>query len=468
MSGEKVEKKKISPSLIISVIVIIVLLAALVYYATLPPKVEVVPTTIVQTALKTETLPGTTIVRTEVKTTTITPTPTKPPVVELRFWHTYSPPEEKRVKELLAEFEKLNPDIKVTMEMYPYSEMHRKLITSLAGGVAPDLARIDIVWIGEFAEMGALLELDDYVTRDGIKKDDFFPGPWDTCVYKGKLYGLPLNTNTRILFYRKDIFAAKGLVPPKTWDEFLSVAKKLTEDKNGDGVIDRWGFADGSWMLWHQSPWIWQAGGDFFNPEMTKSVINETGGIKAMQFFADMIFKYKVFPSDPSLWGDPWKSLALDTLGMCIEGPWARPLIESVDPIVAKEKLGWALLPKDIEEASVVGGEDVVIFKQTKHPEAAWKFLKFLISKDFQLEMGKIGVIPTLKTAALDPVLTADSYYATFMEQMKTARSRPVHPRFEEMNRLSHDAAEAIMLGKKSVKEALDWLAAELNKLLGS
>ncbi len=63
MSGEKT-KGKISLPLIVSVVVIIILLAALVYYATLPPKVEVVPTTVVQTALKTETLPGTTIVRT--------------------------------------------------------------------------------------------------------------------------------------------------------------------------------------------------------------------------------------------------------------------------------------------------------------------------------------------------------------------------------------------------------------------
>jgi peptide/nickel transport system substrate-binding protein len=75
MSGEKVEKKKISPSLIIAVVVIIILLAALVYYATFPPKVEVVPTTIVQTALKTETLPGTTIVRTEIVTSLITTPP---------------------------------------------------------------------------------------------------------------------------------------------------------------------------------------------------------------------------------------------------------------------------------------------------------------------------------------------------------------------------------------------------------
>ncbi|MEM3630825.1 MAG: hypothetical protein QXY18_05375, partial [Nitrososphaerota archaeon] len=125
MSEEK-SKGKISPSLIVAVVVIIILLAALVYYATLPPKVEVVPTTIVQTALKTETLPGTTIVRTEVKTTvqTVPVTPTTPSkketIVIWSFPLTTEEEHKQHLKMMEEAFESKNPDIDLVFEVYPW------------------------------------------------------------------------------------------------------------------------------------------------------------------------------------------------------------------------------------------------------------------------------------------------------------------------------------------------------------
>jgi len=387
--------------------------------------------------------------------------------VELLFWHTYSVHETNRARELFDEFEAQNPGIKIKMEYVPYHALRTKLLTYLAVGEAPaDLIRLDIIYVPELANMSVLLPLDDYLPEIGVTPEDFYPGPWATVVWGDHIWGLPLNTNTQVLFYRKDYFEAEGISPPTTWDEFIDVAKKLTKDVDNDNTTDIWGGTVGGDWSWHFDIWLWQNGGAELSPDMRRAVINDTPGVEALTFLVNMIYKDKVVPI-PQEWMMPYQGFALGQYSMIIEGPWAKELMMTVNASV-DEYVGVAPLPAGpAGEASIVGGEDLVIPKFVKNREAVLKVAKFMMSEHFQLEMGKVGVLPTVKVAGENPYFTEDPYLSVFIQQMSTALPRAVHPAYGQMNDIIHNYLVAAFRQEMSPKEALDAMAEEIDKLLG-
>src|SRR6185503_4876881 len=158
-----------------------------------------------------------------VATEVATEAPTEAPVAEpvtLQYWHTHSDPETAQLDKVIAAFEAANPGITVETTRYAYNDYKTALLTAISGGTVPDVARLDIAWVSEFADQGALVQLDGNLPDlDTIIKDTF-PGPLSTNYWNGHYYGLPLDTNTQVLLWNKDIFEAAGIsAPPATMDE---------------------------------------------------------------------------------------------------------------------------------------------------------------------------------------------------------------------------------------------------------
>src|SRR3954469_14523247 len=147
------------------------------------------------------------------KTTTIT------------FWHAYaenaSAPEMQRLtKIVIPRFEKLNPGVKVKQVPFSYGNLQQKLTTSVAGGTLPDVVRADLAWVPQYAQLGAFAQLDKAMPDFAQLARSVYPGSLETNAYKGHYYGLPLDTNTRVLMYNRTALAAAGLTaPPKTFAE---------------------------------------------------------------------------------------------------------------------------------------------------------------------------------------------------------------------------------------------------------
>src|SRR5512133_284675 len=95
--------------------------------------------------------------------TTVAPTAAAAEPVTITFWHGYNADTETPFleKTIIPAFEAAHPNIKVEAVNIPYDQFHQKLITAMAGGTAPDLARLDIIWVPEFADMGALANLNE-------------------------------------------------------------------------------------------------------------------------------------------------------------------------------------------------------------------------------------------------------------------------------------------------------------------
>ena len=140
------------------------------------------------------------------------------PVV--RFWAMGY--EGEVVAQMLPEFRRLHPDIRVELQQQPWTAAHEKLLTAFAGDSLPDVCALGNTWVAEFAALGALEPLDARVAAaPDLQPSDWFPGAWATGVVDGKLYGLPWYTETRAPYVRLDLLAkaaVSGL--PRGWAQW--------------------------------------------------------------------------------------------------------------------------------------------------------------------------------------------------------------------------------------------------------
>src|SRR3990170_3795029 len=152
--------------------------------------------------------------------------------VTITFWGAYgnggnSTQADVLNKTLIPSFAKANPGINVKYVDVPYDDLLKKLTTSAAGDELPDLVRADLGWVPKFADLGVLLPLSDAMDDFDELADATYPGVLATNLYKGKYYGLPLDTNTRVLITSQAALDAAGLsAPPATFDEFVAAADR--------------------------------------------------------------------------------------------------------------------------------------------------------------------------------------------------------------------------------------------------
>ncbi len=329
-----------------------------------------------------------------VKETAVVP-PTSVPEgpVTITFWHTYnenSPENEMLVETLIPIFEKANPNIKVQPLSVPWEDFRRKLFTSISGGVAPDLIRSDIIWVPELADQGALVALDEVMPDFEEYKQIIFPGPLSTNFWKGHYYGLPLDTNTKIWLYNKELYDLAGIsAPPATMNEMEAQCQAL-KSANPEAYY----FAADGTFAWVTLPWIWSFGGSITDPEVTTATgyINGPDTVAAYEFLLKMFDEGCISPVILGDGVDPFTGFAQDFYANIDNGPWTYPIIEFQFP--EKQILASSFPSGKGGSINVVGGEDVILFKQSQHPEQAIEFIRFMMSEEYQMKMAEVGQLP--------------------------------------------------------------------------
>ncbi len=380
--------------------------------------------------------------------------------VTIKYWHTMSDAEAAKLEEVIASFEAANPGISVESTRYAYSDFKTALLTSIAGGDVPDTARMDIAWVSEFASQGALMQLDGAMADFDAIAASVFPGPLSTNKWDGHYYGLPQNTNTQVLVYNKDMFDAAGITAaPATMEEFAKVACDLTDASKGV-----YGFAEGGTYFWAPAPVFYAMGGKVTDAEITTATgyVNSAESVAAFTLLKDL---YDQGCMSPNLMGG---GIATDAgqgtgiYGMIIDGPWMVDIYKGNYPELNYE---FALIPAGPNgTSSVVGGEDVVILGGTKNAEAAQKWVSYLMSKDAQVALAQVGVMPTISSLTGDASMPA--YFAIFMEQLKTAQARVPSPKWSDMDNAINNAYQRILVGEQDPQAALDQAASEIDALL--
>jgi multiple sugar transport system substrate-binding protein len=390
-------------------------------------------------------------------------TPTGDPNLSatVTYWTAYntvSPEFEALTEEVIPAFNELYPNVTIDAQALPYDELRQKLLTAIAGGQTPDLLRADIIWVPEFAELGALVALDELMPDFATLAEQFYPGPLATNLFQGHYYGLPLDTNTRVLVYNQALLdQAEVTAPPATFEEFAAACGQFA----AAGVTC---FAEGGTGAWNVLPWIWSNGGAVTDPEYTTATgyLNSAASVVAVQLLADMLEAGTL--SESILGGGIATSEAIgtDQVGMIVDGPWMPPIFDAQFPDLQE---GYAPFPAGPGGSiSVVGGEDIVLFEQSENKDAALAFMRFVVSEQAQIAMGKTGQMPVVQSLTDNPELP--EYFAVFQQQLETAQPRTPSPAWPKIDEAINTAVQQVLRGEKDAQAAMDEAAATVDELL--
>lgn len=314
----------------------------------------------------------------------------------IEFW---SLGPESAIQATIAAFEAKHPNIQVEYFMPGgHDDFWRRLSVAVASGVGPDVVRSKDYFMTELAARGALLQLDPYIERDWAEidwsADPLFARRVKThASYEGKTYGLPFHVWWSMFHYNKRLLDEAGLGrPPETWDELRQWAEKLTLDLDGNGRIDQWGTqmytytrSEPVMVNWTFYQFLIQNGQlELFTWEDGIPVyhLNTPEAREALQFWVDNIYTYGITTPPELVTQNMNTFIQNERLAMWYTGHFAWGDFERDMPDLPWEV---SVLPGKVNRGTIVEGNNAYIFANTKHPEAAWEFLKFLTSVEADL-----------------------------------------------------------------------------------
>lgn len=306
-------------------------------------------------------------------------------------------------QQIIANFEKENPDIIVQLEAVAGSDYYARLFTQIASGDAPDIMQIGDDAVPNFVSKGAVIPLDDFINGEyPLDTSIYLPGMIEPGQYQGKQYFLPKDFSTLSVYYNKKIFDQYGVAYPQegwTWDDFLKTAQELTIDENNDGVPEVYGVQlTANWTTGFEY-WVAAAGGRLIS-EDGKSYLGYMDSpetIAAVQFFADLYNKYKVAPppADFNQWAGGNPEFENGTAAMRLFGRWPQTGLLKNEKI----DLGLVGVPVGKEQANVLFWGGFGISSTAKNPEAVWRFLRYYAGAEGSETWALHGIPPVAKAA---------------------------------------------------------------------
>lgn len=421
---------------------------------------------------------------------TTAPTAAPPQVVTLVYsnWHLAEPHWEKTIKAAIPIFEKENPDIKIQFEVVSYAEKEAKYATAIQAGAGADLMHLAGYSIRNFVESGYLLDITPFVQKEPAGfLDQWYPHLVDLLKYQGKLYGLPSDYMAMILAYDKKLFKEAGLdpnKPPKTWDEFLDYAKKLTRDRKGSGKIDTWGFGtvgavDPGWEL-RFSPVLLTHGASYLTPDNKCSALNSPEAKEAMKFWIGLVTDAKVVPPGVTSQGAGAvrTQFANEQIAMKLGSGWTAPILPTINKdFNIQENLGAAAVPVKAGKSPTTTAwySAWLINKNTKYPEQAWRFLKWLTSKESdQRWFDGARVLSSRRDVSGDPdkgikayqPILDDKFSQVIQAQLKTAQINPQLKEWPQIADTVNKEVQNAFTGSKTADAALRDAYNQINTIL--
>jgi len=412
------------------------------------------------------------------------------------------------ILKILPKYEELT-GIKVRADVVPYAGLKEKSYLELTSKTGYyDVLYIDVPWMPEICplvqplnDMNVDLEeldLQDFVRIDFLQTAVFDPkNPSRLADLSSdinvnslesagfKIFGIPTQPNVLTMTYRKDLFEdpkykkefrekyGRGLAVPDTYQEFLEVAQFFTRDLNGDGKIDIYGttlmakkdesiFVDFKTLL-HSY------GGELFD-ENWNAIFNGTKGVKALQFYVDLINKYKVTP--PGATSYSWYEVDMAfSSGKTAMGFNFKPmkLSEKVDG-----KVGYAVVPGKLQDDGTVnrtphaGTWLLGINKYSHNKKEAFNLIKWLTSRESQMLYAEVVEQITRESIFKDPkaIKNFPEYYPVHYQSLKVGRGRPRIRVYNQMSELLQQQLSLAVNLEKTPQQALNDAVGAINNLM--
>ncbi|MFB6722092.1 ABC transporter substrate-binding protein [Kribbella sp. NPDC056345] len=328
---------------------------------------------------------------------------------------------------VLEQFTK-DTGIKVNLEVIGWNDLQTRIQTAITSGQAPDVVNIGNTWAASLQATGAFLPFDDDAMTAIGGKDKFVPTALATGGKAGEdvtsvpLYGLAYG-----LYYNKAMFAAAGLQPPKTWEEMVTAAQKLTNPAK-----NQWGMALAAGSYTENVHFAFINGAqnksEWFDAE-GKPTFTSDGNVQGVLRYLDLMQKDKVANPSNAQYDNGTKSVndfATKKVAMVINQNNADSSI--VANGMKAGEYGVVPFPSPAggePVASHVAGINLSVFKNTKHKDAALKFVKYMTDAQTQTTLGKpFSSLPVLKDAK--PVFTTDAAEAAIFQDIYNTKSKPL------------------------------------------
>jgi multiple sugar transport system substrate-binding protein len=382
----------------------------------------------------------------------------------LRFWGMGR--EGEVVAELVAEFEREHPDIRVDVQQLPWTAAHEKLLTAFAGDALPDVCQLGNTWLAEFAALGALEPLDARVAPSKVvARDDYFAASWNTNVIDGRLLGIPWYLDTRVLFYRKDLLARAGFAePPRDWNEWRAAMAALAREGGGNAYAILLPLDEFEPLL----QLAMQQDEPLLRENDTRGNFRSAGFRRAFAFYLEMFRERWAPPMSDTQISNVWNEFARGFNTFYITGPWNIGEFKRRLPAELADAWGTVPLPGfDGRRGGVAGGTSLAVFASSRHKNAAWQLVEFLSRPEQQRRLHALtGDLPPRRSLWDDPALANDVHARAFREQYESARPAPAVAEWERIAIAMQLAAERVVRGGLSEDEALQRLDAEVDAIL--
>ncbi len=401
-------------------------------------------------------------------------------IVTLRFsnWQLVETVWGRSLREAISIFESRNPGIRITPEPISYVEKEPRYQAECAARRMPDVVKLHNFSLTLFFEIGCAGDLTPFAQREG---PDFLKAwaelPIKTFTHKGRLMALPGDYMPMVLIYNRELFQAVGLdptKPPRTWSEFLDDARRLTRATRGDGRVDQWGFslplAKNPGLPLRITPIIWSFGADFMTPDGRHSALNTPEFREAFRFIVELATVHKVVPPGMTTFGpqDVRTQVAQRRVAMKIGSGWSLSIINAINPeLHVPQALEMAPVPVGKKHVTVYWLSGWVMSPHTQHPEEAWKFIKFLTSKETDKKFFEDSwVLSSRKDVNTLPMVTTSKFFRVLRSELPYGRLEPTIKEWPEIFDTFTTALQEAVTGAKPADRALQDAHAQVEDIL--
>jgi multiple sugar transport system substrate-binding protein len=355
-----------------------------------------------------------------------------------------------------------NPDIKVETISAPdgYDE---KIQTMTVSGNGPDAL---LVWnTPQYVEGGLIADITDRVKKDGSDLGQYYDPSVKQATYRGRLYGLPQGTTTRMIYYNKKAFDDAKVAYPKdgwTWADFESTCKKLT---SGTGTDAKYGFIVPAGFTYQMQGYLWSNGGDEVSVDGMKSTVNSPAAVATLKFFKRLydISAQSVIENRISSPGQT--EFLSGKVAMMDNGSW--PMMDIIKEGVPFGLVNIPVPKKGDAVKPVLHGAFFSVGAKSKYPEAAYKFVKFMASEGqkIEAEWDIPGYKPVVKQLKM-----ADGPMGPFVKALDIKGLDPGcylrNAKFFEADAEFQKAIQKILIENAEPQKALDDAVTQMDRIL--
>lgn len=373
----------------------------------------------------------------------------------------------------------LHPDLRINVKYVETSDRnpgsrgtHDQLLNAISNGTSIDVATLDQIWLGEFAQKGYLTDLTNRTANWG-KLSDFYGTNLGGMTYNHRIYGIWAWTDVRGIWYWKDLLNKAGVDPNslQTWDGYIQSAKRLNSILRPQGIEGvNLAAADQSPDVWY--PYLWMLGGEILTYKNGHPfpAYNSSAGVKAMEFLKAQV-DAGIKPQNKWLGG---KEFANRTFSVMIDGSWMPSWI----PKQEVSDIGFIPMfptPKGVNQTStMMGGWEFGIPKTSTHKDLAWELIKILVEPDVLTPwIAAQGFLPTQISMGQGPGPSAEQlrnsipYFDEMVSMLPQGQARPSIPEYPAIAQHIRQAIDEVVYGLKDPNQALQDAAAKSAKVLG-